>query len=118
MNKNNFVRHTVFFQFRDDIPLVEIEYFFQEMAKLKTENKVQGIVSFSYGKHNSTEGLDQGFNYGMTMVFENVEARDTYLPHPEHEKVKNIVIPILKNGLNSVIAIDWLLDDKISLQRK
>lgn len=115
MNQKKLVSHTVFFQFGEHISDEQIEYFFQEMTKLKTENKVNGIVSFSYGKHNSKEGLDQGFNYGMTLVFENVDARDAYLPHPEHEKVKNIVIPLLKNGFNSVIALDWLLDDKTTL---
>lgn len=106
------INHTVLFQFRDDVSAKEIEHFFREMKQLKTENKVQGIVSFSYGKHNSNEGLNQGFNYGMSLIFENREARDAYLPHPEHEKVKTILLPLLKDGINSVIALDWNLDQE------
>jgi hypothetical protein len=103
------VCHTVFFQFREDALPSEIEQFFAAMAELKTQHKVSGILSFSYGPHNSQEGLNQGFNYGMTLIFASPEDRDIYLPHPEHERVKAIVIPLLKNGLNSVIAVDWYL---------
>jgi hypothetical protein len=103
------VRHTVFFQFKDDASQADIDNFFQEMAKLRTEAKVEGLLSLSYGAHKSDEGLNQGFTHGMTLVFENASARDTYLPHPEHDRVKEIVIPLLKDGLNSVIAIDWYL---------
>jgi hypothetical protein len=108
---NSRVRHTVFFQFRDDASPAEIEHFFREMFNLKTQGKVKGILSFSYGQHESSEGLNQGFNHGMTLVFENPEARDAYLPHPEHERVKSLVIPLLKDGLNSVIAVDWYLQE-------
>ncbi len=101
------VRHTVFFQFKDGIPKDDVELFFKEMVKLKTEEKVEGLLSLSYGAHKSDEGLNQGFTHGMTLVFKNAAARDVYLPHPEHERVKQIVIPLLKDGLNSVIAVDW-----------
>jgi len=105
------VRHTVFFQFRDDALPEEIDDFFEKMVQLKTENKVSGILSFSYGSHDSNEGLNQGFNYGMSFVFASPEERDIYLPHPEHEKVKALVIPLLKNGLDSVISVDWYLGE-------
>jgi len=36
-------------------------------------------------------------------------ARDAYIPHPEHQKIVDKLIPLLKNGLNSVIAVDWYL---------
>ena len=65
------------------------------------------MSGFSGGKQNSSEGLEKNFKHGMTMVFESAAARDVYLVHPEHERVKKIVLPLLKDGLNSVVAIDW-----------
>jgi hypothetical protein len=43
------------------------------------------------------------------MRFESVEARDAYIPHPEHKKVVDMILPLVKNGANSVIAVDWYL---------
>ncbi|MFB6274547.1 MAG: Dabb family protein [Halothece sp.] len=103
------VQHTVLFEFRDDISQDQIDEVFRSIVSFKTQEKIPGILSISYGPHNSPEGLNQGFNYGMTMRFESVEARDAYIPHPEHKKVVDMILPLVKNGANSVIAVDWYL---------
>jgi hypothetical protein len=36
-------------------------------------------------------------------------ARDAYIPHPEHQKIVDKLIPLLKNELKSVVAVDWYL---------
>jgi Stress responsive A/B Barrel Domain len=41
------------------------------------------------------------------MTFTDVEARDAYLPHPEHEKVKDSVLAIVEGGFEGVIAFDF-----------
>jgi hypothetical protein len=37
------------------------------------------------------------------MTFKTAEDRDTYLPHPEHERVKELVIPCV----DDVVAFDF-----------
>jgi len=56
---------------------------------------------------------------GMSMRFESVEARDAYIPHPEHKKVVDMILPLVKNGSDSVIAVDWYLtgDNEIGSSR-
>jgi hypothetical protein len=48
--------------------------------------KIPGITSFEYGVNNSPENLNLGFTHVYLITFENAEARDAYLPHPEHKK--------------------------------
>jgi NAD(P)-dependent dehydrogenase (short-subunit alcohol dehydrogenase family) len=39
-----------------------------------------------YGVNNSPENLHKGFTHVYLITFENADARDAYLPHPEHKK--------------------------------
>lgn len=103
------VQHNVLFEFKEEVSPEQINDLFGAICELKTQRKIPGILSISYGPHNSPEGLNQGFNYGLAIRFESIEARDTYIPHPEHKKVVDRLLPLLKNGINSVIAVDWYL---------
>mgnify|MGYP000072881010 FL=1 len=105
------VQHNVFFQLKEDVSQEQVNHLFSAIAQLKTDNKIPGILSISYGVHDSPEGLNKGFNYGLTIVFQNEAARDVYLPHPEHQKIVDMLIPLLKNGIDSVVAVDWFLTE-------
>ncbi len=50
-------------------------------------------------------------NYSLCILFENEMVRDAYIPHPEPQKIVEKLIPLLKNGLNFVIAVDWYLTE-------
>ena len=65
--------------------------------------KVPGLLDITHGPYDSSEGLNEGFTHGFIMTFESPAARDTYLPHPEHERVKEIVLPCLER----VIVFDF-----------
>ena len=42
------------------------------------------------------------------MEFENVSERDIYINHADHKKVSaEYILPILKNGIESVIVFDF-----------
>ena len=45
--------------------------------------------------------------HGFCMTFPDAAARDAYLPHPEHEKVKAVVLEVLDGGLDGVVAFDY-----------
>ncbi len=65
-----------------------------------------GFLALSGGPYASPEGLNQGYSHGFLMTFVDAAARDCYLSHPEHEKVKQGFLPDLEN----VIAFDFEAD--------
>ena len=52
---------------------------------------------------HSDEGLNDGFTHGFVMTFDSPKSRDEYLPHPEHERVKLVVVP----NLERVMVFDF-----------
>ena len=67
--------------------------------------KIPGLLSVESGPYESDEGLNEGFTHGFVMKFDSPKSRDAYLPHPEHERVKAIVVP----NLAQVIVFDFVV---------
>ena len=104
------VVHFLVVEFRDDLTADQIaEFYGVTLAGLK--QSVPGILSFSWGPYSSAEGLNKHYKYGSTMIFVDEAARDVYLEHPAHEVVKNELVAMLKDGLNSIVVFDYLLDN-------
>ncbi len=102
------IQHIVLLQFKQDLAEKEIQLVFDALQNLRQH--IPEILSFSHGKYQSKEGLNKGFTHGFVMTFADERARDTYLDHPEHEKVAwQIINPRLEKGVDSVIAFDYLL---------
>lgn len=53
--------------------------------------RIPGIVSVGSGPSNSPEGMERGFEWALAITFESEAARDSYLPHPDHEPVKDMI---------------------------
>jgi hypothetical protein len=66
-------------------------------------SKLPGMISFRAGPNVSPERLNQGFTHGFVMTFADPAARDVYLVHPDHEKVKQRFLPLVEN----VIVFDF-----------
>ena len=64
---------------------------------------VPGFIYLSGGPYSSPEGLNQGYTHGFLMTFASAAARDVYLSHPDHEKVKQTFLP----DLAGVVAFDF-----------
>jgi hypothetical protein len=78
------VRHILMVRLREGTPaelFLTVVAAFREMA-----GKIEGIIGFEYGTNNSAEGQNRGLTHVFTLTFANVQARDDYLPHPEHRK--------------------------------
>lgn len=99
------ITHMVLLRIRKDVPKKQVDAVFAELAGLKA--KIPGLESFSGGPYTSPEGMQKGFTHGFCMTFVDAPARDAYLPHPEHEKVKAKVLAVLDGGLDGVIAFDY-----------
>ena len=78
------------------------------LAKVATEfgekvKKIPGIVDLEWGTNVSPEGLDQGFTHCFLVTFEDVAARDAYLPHPAHVAFGALLQPHLER----VLVVDY-----------
>ena len=76
------LRHIVIFKYKSDATHEKIQEVTDAFRDL--QNKIPGIRTFEHGINNSPENLHLGFNHVHTLTFESVEARDAYLPHPQH----------------------------------
>jgi hypothetical protein len=100
------VKHVVVLKLKRTTSEQKVREIFAALDGLR--GRIPGLLDFSGGPYTSEEGLHQGFTHGFVMTFADVQSRDAYLPHPEHEKVKQMIIPELDGGLDGVIAFDWL----------
>ena len=64
---------------------------------------IEGVESVEWGCNNSPEGKNAGFTHCVVMTFRDEAARQHYLPHPEHEKLKLIFRPVLQD----IIVVDY-----------
>ena len=94
-------RHYGMFQFKEGVTNAEIENCFSTMKAMI--GKIPGLLEMEHGAYDSTEGLNEGYTHGFIMTFDSPESREAYLPHPIHEKVKELVIPKLER----VVVFDF-----------
>ena len=100
------VKHVVLLRFKPETSEETVASIFRSLDGLR--NKIPGLLDFSGGPYSSPEGLNRGFTHGFVMTFADESSRDQYLPHPDHEVVKQQIVPWLDGGLDGVIAFDWL----------
>lgn len=96
------INHLVFLPFKENCSNLAINESFSRLKNLL--DKLYGISSFQYGK---CEHVALEKNYIFEMAFTDCAARDHYLTHDEHLKVAEFIIPLLKNGKQSIIAFDY-----------
>jgi Stress responsive A/B Barrel Domain len=95
------VKHIALIRFKALTPERKIKEIFEVISKLP--HSIPGILDYCAGVYSSPEGLNQGFTHGFIMTFKDAAARDAYLPHPEHEKAKQFVLPYVE----SVVVFDF-----------
>lgn len=94
------VHHMVFLKFKRGITEDRLADVFAQLANL--QEVIAGIEYFQAGPYSSSEGLNKGFDYGFLMTFKSVAARDAYLPHPAHLRVRDLLLTLI----DDVIAVD------------
>jgi hypothetical protein len=95
------IKHIALFKFKAGTTEEQIQKTFDELIEL-SEN-VPGIEDYVAGANNSPEGLNKGYTHGFVMTFTDAAARDAYIPHPEHERVKTTVIPLIEE----IVILDF-----------
>jgi hypothetical protein len=96
------IRHTVLLKLRDS---AEAPHIFIALKSLQSQ--IPGIIAITTGPDCSPEGLQRGFTHGFAVDFENAVARDTYLPHPAHQKVGAKIVAACEGGIDGVLVLDW-----------
>ena len=91
------IKHIALFKFKEGTTEEQIQKTFDELMEL-SEN-VAGIEDYVAGVNNNSEGMNQGYTHGFVMTFTDASARDAYIPHPEHERVKAFVLPLAEQAI-------------------
>lgn len=95
------VKHIALLKFKAGTSQEQIDQLFDQL--LDVTETIPGIEDYVSGVNSSPEGLNQGFTHGFIMTFTDAAARDAYLPHPEHERLKAVLLP----HVDSVIVFDF-----------
>lgn len=103
-------KHVVLLRFRPQTPRDQIAEIFEAVDDL--QEKIPGIVDICAGAYESPEGLHQGFTHAFIVTFADVEGRDAYLEHPDHEPVKQLIVEALSGNLDDLVAFDFKVDDR------
>jgi Stress responsive A/B Barrel Domain len=91
------VKHIALLKFKDGVTSEQIAQLFD--AVLEITESIDGIEDYVSGTNISNEGFSQGYTHGFVMTFHDVAARDAYLGHPEHERIKGILLELMANGI-------------------
>ena len=91
------IKHIVLLKMKPQTPDATIAEIDNALAGLK--NRISGILDYLWGPYSSDEGLNHGYTHGFIMTFDTTASRDAYLPHPEHEKVKTLVLEHVDGAL-------------------
>ncbi|ROR94948.1 stress responsive alpha/beta barrel protein [Sinobacterium caligoides] len=97
------IRHILLIKFKDSATPSEVDTVKALFNAIP--QKIEGVISVEWGVNDSPEGLNQAFSYSVLMTFANEESRQRYLPHPEHEALKAIFLPLLAD----IIVFDYTM---------
>jgi hypothetical protein len=98
------VRHVVIFKYKPEATEAQIRQVTEAFRALK--RKIPGVLAFEHGVNNSPEGKNSGFTHVYLLTFEDTQARDTYLPHPEHRKFGELLGQL--DILEDVFVVDYV----------
>ncbi len=95
------IRHILLIKFKDTtehFQINEVKALFSAIP-----NKVGGVVSVEWGINDSPENKNKGYTHSVLMTFSDEEGRQNYLPHPEHEALKEVFRPLLED----IVVLDY-----------
>jgi hypothetical protein len=95
------VKHVALFKFKEGTSQEHIDRALDQILELS--ESIDGIEDYVSGLNNSAEGLNQGYTHGFVMTFGDVAARDAYVAHADHERIKAAVMP----SLDSIVIFDF-----------
>ncbi|MCJ8517527.1 hypothetical protein ABID21_000292 [Pseudorhizobium tarimense] len=98
------IQHCVFLRFKSALQSADKQAIYDAIAALMSV--VPGMLEVKSGPNVSPEGLNGGFKDGFIVTFENAEARDAYLIHPDHVAVGDRIVASTDGGLAGLLVFD------------
>ncbi|ALN71443.1 Dabb family protein [Aureimonas sp. AU20] len=98
------ILHCVWIRFKATLRPEERAAIYAALAALR--DVIPGMVSVSCGPNVSPEGLQGGFLDGFVVTFENADARDRYLVHPDHVAVGKRIVTAAEGGVSGLLVFD------------
>lgn len=98
------ILHCVFLRLKSAMTPEEKQSLFQSVVALK--DVIPGILDLKFGPNVSPEGLHGGFVDGFAVTFQDADARDAYLVHPEHVVVGERIVSSTDGGLAGILVFD------------
>lgn len=95
------VLHNVLIRWAPETPAAH-----RDRARAIARGLAQRIVGVEWlveGPSVSPEGLEDGFDYALSMSFTDEAARDNYLPHPAHQE---LVALFADGAIEKVVVYD------------
>ncbi|MGH1541047.1 MAG: Dabb family protein [Arenicella sp.] len=95
------IRHILLIKFKTSAEPSQIDglrLLFESMP-----SKIEGVNSIEWGVNDSPENLNKGYTHSVLMTFSSDEAREHYLPHPEHDALKEVFSPLLED----IVVFDY-----------
>jgi hypothetical protein len=96
------VRHVVLFKWNALASAEAIRAIEAKFCSLPAA--IPGIAGFEWGTDMSSEKLAQGFTHCFLVTFNDVAARDAYLPHPAHQEFVHLIGP----HVEKVLVVDYI----------
>jgi hypothetical protein len=100
-NVHFMIRHILLIQFIDNVTPQQIEEVQALFAGIP--DKVEGVVATEWGTNDSPEDKNKNFTHAVLMTFADEAGRLNYLPHPEHDALRAVFKPLVKD----VIVLDY-----------
>ena len=98
------ILHCVFLRFKSAVQATEKQAIYDSIRALA--DVIPGMNDVQSGPDVSPEGLNGGFRDGFIVRFENAEARDTYLVHPDHVAAGDRIVALTDGGLAGLMVFD------------
>lgn len=95
------IRHILLIKFKETADPSQIETAKQLFESIP--GKISGVESVEWGVNDSPEGMNKGYTHAVLMTFADEASREAYLPHPEHEKLKQVFVPLLED----IVVLDY-----------
>lgn len=90
-------RHIVMFKFKDSATAEQVQAVEKAFGELPS--KIDTIVDYEWGTSESVEGKNDGFTHCFFVTFKDKAGLEVYIPHPDHVKFKEILLPILEKAM-------------------
>jgi hypothetical protein len=90
-------KYIALMKFKEGTSEEQIAQLFDELLNITEE--IPGIEDYVSGAHSNPENLNHGYTHGLILTFSDQVARDGFLQHPEHERIKALINPHIESML-------------------